>query len=191
MKHASLITMAGPSGGLDVRNMSNMEAGLAFLGLVNQVHPGITWGQLVELGKGNGNYMGRSFWDKVGGALGDVKDSVSDVVSKTVSTVGEVAGSAVRLVTDEKVIDGASRIGAAYATGGQSEGAKGILDKVGDFVSHIGSTVKDTANENAAASAGGASSYLKPVNLAIAGVGVVGVLLLARTMGGGSRNGRR
>lgn len=191
MKQASLITMSGPSGGLDVRNMSNMEAGLAFLGLVNQVHPGITWGQLVELGKNGGRFMGRSFWDKVGGALGDVKDSVSDVVSKTVGTVGEVAGSAIRLVTDEKVIDGASRLGTAYATGGQSEAAKGILGQIGDFVSHIGSTVKDTANANAAGAASPAASYLKPVNIAIAGVAVVGVVLVVRSIGGGNRVARR
>lgn len=190
MKQGSLITMAGPSNGLDVRSMSNMEAGLAFLGLANQVHPGITWGQLVELGTGNGQYMGRSFWDKVGGALGDVKDSVSDVVSKTVSTVGDVAGSAIRLVTDEKVIDGASRLGTAYVSGGQSEAAKGVLGQLGDFVSHIGATVKDTASGGAAAT-GPAASYLKPVNIAIAGVVVVGVVLVARSIGGGNRSGRR
>ncbi len=187
----SLITMAGPSSGpINVRNVSNLEAGLAFLGLVNKLYPGITWGELHAMGMGR-ETMGRSFWDKVGGALGDVKDTVSDVVSKTVKVAGDSAGAAVRLVTDEKVIDGASRIGAAYASGGQSEAAKSVGEKLLDLVSHIGSTVKETS-DSAAASAPGIGGLRLPGGvLPWALGGTMAFYVLARTLGGSSRGGRR
>ena len=190
--NASLITMAGP-GSIDVRKLSNMEAGLAFLGLVNQLYPGLTWGELHAMGLGQ-EVMGRSFWDKVGGALSDVKSTVSDVVSKTVSTAGDVAGSAIRLVTDEKVIDGASRIGAAYATGGQSEAAGGVLGKIGDFVSNLGSQVKETASASAAGAPSVGGIKLPGGVLPWALGATVAFYFVARGIGGGNggnRGGRR
>ncbi len=192
----SLITMAGPAnGGIDVRNLSNMEAGLAFLGLVNKIYPGITWGELHAMGMGQ-EVMGRSFWDRVGGVLSDVKSTVSDVVSKTTSTIGDAAGSALRLVTDEKVIDGASRIGEAYATGGQSEAMKSYGAQLLDFVSHLGSSAKDTATAGSSGSGGNAAGglaevldvYGKPIAW-IAGGAVV--LVVAAKAFGGNRGSRK
>ncbi len=191
----TLITMSGPVGKIDIRKLSNMEAGLAFLGLVNRVYPGITWGELHQMGSGHPDFMGRSFWDKVGGALSDVKGTITDVVSKTVSTAGDVAGSAVRLVTSEKVIDGASRIGAAYATGGQSEAAKGIGQQLMDLVSGLGSTAKDTANAAGGASYNGTvdpRGFVEKYGKTIAIVGGGGVVLYVVVKAvGGSRGGRR
>lgn len=140
-----LVTMRGP-GEIRIDELSNFEAGIAFLTLVNDLNPGVTFGELGRALDDPETMAG--LWSKLKKAASSVKNGVGDVLKSTADYVGGVAGSAVRLVTDEKVIDGASRLGTAYATGGGSEAVKGVLgggsaaDQVIDFISNLGNTFK-------------------------------------------------
>lgn len=154
-----LVTMRGP-GSLDVRNLSNFEAGIAFLTLLNQLAPGLTFGQLARAVDGGPERLSGWFTD-LKKAVGSVKDGIGDVLKSTWETVGGSAGDAVRLVTDDKVIDGASRLGTAYATGGGSEGVRSILggdggavDQLLGFISNLGSSFKSQAAAGAPMQAG-------------------------------------
>src|SRR5690606_17306542 len=135
-----LVTMRGP-GEIEISSLSNFEAGIAALSLVGRAIPGITFGDLVRMSQ-EGRMSG--LWDVIKSAGSVVGDVVSNVVDKT----GEKIGEAVRLFTDEKVIDGAARLGTAYATSGGSEGVRNLLgggenaNQVVDFVSQIGEFFK-------------------------------------------------
>lgn len=182
-----LVTMHGGNS-LDVRGLSNFEAGLAFLTLVDKMAPGITWEQLDDLARGYGAGDRMSGWlTDLGHAVGQVKDGIGDVLKDTVSTVGSIGGSTVRLATSPNVINGVSQMGAAYATGGGSTAVTGLLQSLGmsagsasqvtDFISSLGDNFK-AQNQLQAASVGGGGG-LGALPWIIAG-GVVLVLLVGR-----------
>lgn len=129
MNDPLLVTMRGPND-LDVKSLSNFEAGIAFLTLVNQLSPGITFGQLAAAIDGDDSER-MAGWSEIKGAATSVKNGIGNVLKDTVNYIGGKAGDAVRLITDEEVIDGASRIGSAYATNGGSEGVRGLLESLG------------------------------------------------------------
>jgi len=117
-----VVTMHGPGGQIDIRNVSNFEAGIAALTWANMLSPGITFGKLAQVADSlNAERMSglTSFFKGVGNAIvsgaGNIKDGIGDILKDTSNAIGGNAGDAIRLFTDEKVIDGASRIGAAYA----------------------------------------------------------------------------
>lgn len=181
---AHLYALSGPAE-LSVSNMSNFEAGLAFLGVVNQLYPGIKFGQLPLLAGGQVETMGFSLsslnpvraFNAVKDIVGDVKDGVGDVIKDTFHTLGDVGGSTVRLVTDEKVVDGATKAYTSYSTGGllSSDGNGGALGDLVNFISTLGSNVKQSA-ASAVASPGGLPGGILPWAV---GLGAF-VFLLAR-----------
>lgn len=173
-----LVTMRGP-GEIDIASLSNFEAGIAALSLVGRALPGLTFGDLARMNDGR---MSGSLWD----GLKSVGSAIGDTVSNIVDKAGSVMGSAVRLVTDEKVIDGASRLGQAYATSGGSEGVRSMFgggaegNQVVDFVSQIGEFFKGvtgSSGQTQVASAGAAN--VTPWLLG-GGLALVLVLLVAR-----------
>lgn len=134
-----LITMQGPDK-LKLSDLSNFEAGVLTLATVDRLSPGITFGQLPEfaarLQSIDGNRMGFSFSDigdyvsnRISDPLKDVK-SVGSVVGDALAKVGDGAGSAVRLVTDKKVVDG---LNSSYESFTKSGGIRGAV--VGSFAS--------------------------------------------------------
>jgi len=116
---------------INIKELDDVGAGLVFLRIVAQMYPGITWGQLMAM-KNNKNTMGRSLWDKFKNFTGDLYDGGAQLIGDVVGGTGDILGSAVRLVTDEEVANGLSRAGAAYATGGSSEGLMAILGSFGN-----------------------------------------------------------
>lgn len=149
---ANLIAMSGPEN-MSLADLSNFEAGLAMLGVINQVYPGIRFSQLPELAEGAGvEKMGWS-WNPMDAVravqktAGNLKDGIGDVLKDTFTTVGGGYGDAVRLATDENVLDGASKMYAAYMTGGGSE--------LMDFVTNLGATAKEKTAAASAALPGG------------------------------------
>lgn len=194
-----LVTMRGSSD-IRIEDLSNLEAGIAFLVMLDQLAPGITFGDLQRLAAGEtlsgfnlfravGNVVksaGSGIADAagvVGKGIGNVKDGVGDILKDTFTTAGKGAGEAVRLVTDEKVIDGASRIGTAYATSGGSEGVRNLFggsdkgDGILQFLSNLGSSFKGSPSAPISeASVFGSSKNLPWI---VAG-GAVLVLLFAR-----------
>ena len=176
-----LVTMNGPRG-LQVSNLSNFEAGIAFLTLVDRLSPGITFGELVRSMEVS-EYMA-GWWTDLKKATSSVKDGIGDVLKSTMETVGSAAGSSVRLVTDEKVIDGASRLGTAWATGGGSEGVRSVLgggnmaDQLIGFISSLGDSFKaKSAPIEQASMGGGMNAAMLPW---LIGGGALLVLLVGR-----------
>lgn len=180
-----LVTMAGPRDLPDISRMSNFEAGIATLVMLDKVYPGIRWRDLPALADGYQPEAMAGWWTSLKKAVGDVKDGVGDVLKSTGDYVGSAFGSTVRLATDEKVIDGASRIGTAYATNGGSEGVRQLFggsgesgspfDAVMSFISGLGEKAK-SANIQAAG-VGGMSPAILPWAL---GGGLLLVLLMGR-----------
>lgn len=181
-----LVTMHGPNS-LDVQGLSNFEAGIAFLTLVNKLVPGITWDQLDHLAAANGAPAGMSGWfTDLKHAVGAVKDGIGDVLKDTVSTVGSIGGSTVRLATSPNVINGVAQMGAAYATGGGSSAVTGLLQSLGmssgsanqvtDFISSLGDNFKTQSNLQAASVGGGGGAMGGALPWVLAG-GVVLVLV--------------
>lgn len=176
MSNPMLITMAGPQGGaIDMSKLSNFEAGILTLGVINQLYPGIKFGQLPALAMGTrGQTMGRKWWEKalatvnpveqfhnVSGVVGDVKDGIGDVLQDTFSSSGDAGGGLVRLLTDKKVIDGANSSYSSFTDSGGIFGAvggSGLSDFFGggdegdskaagmwDFITNLGSNAKGNA----------------------------------------------
>jgi len=188
-----LITMAGPDS-ISLSDVNDFEAGLIFLSNVARLYPGIKFRDLQGLATGQDiSTMG---WSLTGGltalgngfvsTVGNIKDGVGDVLKDTASFIGDSTGSAVRLVSDEKVADTIARAGTAYATGGGSEGARGFFEQLGlggkdgkagaldgfmNFISGLGVTgkAKEKATEG--------PNYLPWL---LGGVGVLAVVLIAK-----------
>ncbi len=180
MNNPILVTMRGPARALDVRTLSNFEAGIAALSLIGRMVPGLTFGQMAAMVDRPQGMAG--WWSDLKSAAGDVKDGLGDVLKDTAGFIGETVGSSVRLVTDEKVVDGASRIGAAYATSGGSEGVRAMLggsstgnetvDGLLNFISSLGENFKAKADVQAAS----ANTSLAGVPVWVWGIGGVAVL---------------
>lgn len=181
-----LVTMHGPNE-LDVTSLSNFEAGIAFLTLVDKLVPGVSWDQLDALAKGYGAGDRLSgWWTDLKHSVGDVKDGIGDVLKSTVDVVGGVGGSTVRLATSPTVISGVSQMGAAYATGGGSTAVTGLLQSLGmspdsskqmtDFISSLGDNFKTQAGLQASSVGGGGGAMGGALPWVLAG-GVVLVLL--------------
>lgn len=178
-----LITMSGPVM-VDVAELSNFEAGVLALAELNRAVPGITWGQLaagVDRGAMNGwlTDIGKSVSrtvSKGGSAVMDVGRGAGDLVKNAFDATGSKMGDAVRLLTDEKVIDGATKGYTAYtdsggvagfwggssffgdsgSSSGESGGAmQSAASGVWDFITNLGAGVKKQASTNQAASFGG------------------------------------
>jgi len=129
----------------DITKLGDIEAGLLFWKDVADKNPGITWGEALF-----GEYEGLGFslsktFSKLGKGLKNTVNATGKVIKNAGNTVGSWTGSAIRLATDEQVIDTVSRAGAAYATGGQSEAARSLLSSFGSSnnpVSAGGQTIK-------------------------------------------------
>lgn len=177
-----LVTLRGP-GQIDLSSLSNFEAGVVFLSLVDQLAPGIKFGELPALAA-SGRMAGFNLFRAVGNLVGDtasgvvsvgkgaakgiyegagaLKDGVGDVFKSTFTTAADASGDTVRLLTDEKVLDGISRIGSAYASQGGSEGVRKLFSgdsgqKVLDFFSALGDSFK---SEGGAVATSSSSSWL-------------------------------
>lgn len=189
MKNPLLITMAGPND-IDLSGVSNFEAGIATLVLINRLYPGVKWGDLPALAAGaRSTTMGKKWYERAMSAVGDIKDGIGDVLKDTFTTVGGGLGDATRLVTSAPVMDAVTRAGAAYATGGGSEAARGVLGSLfgssGDaadaqisqlmnFISGLGSTAKG------ATATGATGPGVNILPWALGGVAVLGIVMIAK-----------
>ena len=139
-----IVTMAGPND-LDLRRLSNMEAGLVLLSKVTRAYPGITWGQLADMA-GRPELMGGWLTDlghKVasatrggtsavmdvgrgaGGTVMDVTRSGNSLIGDAFDATGDKIADAVRVFTDKKVIDGLNSSYESFSKSGGITGAVG------------------------------------------------------------------
>lgn len=123
---------------INIRELDDVGAGLVFLRIVAEMYPGITWGQLMAMGE---NQKLSGWWTDLKSGIGDIYSGGKEVIGDVVKGTGDVLGSGIRLLTDEEVTAGLARGGAAYASGGSSEGLMAIL---GSF----GSSAKQQAAKN-------------------------------------------
>jgi len=70
------------------------------------------------------------WWTDLKRKTSNVFDQTKNLVGDTINYMGDKAGSAVRLVTDEQVIQGITTAAAAYATNGASLSAQGLANNV-------------------------------------------------------------
>jgi hypothetical protein len=178
MNDPVLVTMAGPGRKpLDIGQMSNFEAGIATLAMIDAVYPGIRWKELPGLAVGvRPETMGWNPFRSIYKAAGEIKDGIGGTLKDAFDYIGGAGGDAVRLVTDEKVIDGATRLGTAYASGGLIGGeGGGPLDTVMKFISGLGASAKQAFPSNQAGMFGGGNALPW-----VLGGGVVIALLVGR-----------
>jgi hypothetical protein len=128
-----LITLSGAPAdiltAIDPKELTDYAAGLVFLGIVSRLYPGLTWGDLL-----NPERLGRSWlarkWDGLKDVAGDIYDAAKTVIGDIKDGLGDVGGSAIRLAADEEVQQAIVRGASAYATGGQSLQAEGVLSSI-------------------------------------------------------------
>lgn len=121
-----LMVMNGPGNQIDPLKLNDFEAGVFFLGSVDKMKPGITFGELMSIGEQT-SMSGFDLFRMTGNLLGDAKDLIGEVARGT----GSMVGSTVRLLTDEQVINGLTKGAAAYSSGGASGGIQGMIEKFG------------------------------------------------------------
>ena len=168
---------------LDPSRMNSVEAGLHFLRTIAEIHPGITWGELAVLTMRP--ELMRGWWTSLKRSVGDIKDGIGDVLKDTGSFIGSSVGSAVRLVTDEKVMTGVSRGAAAYASGGSTEAAADIFGKGNaseglDVLATLGDAWKTITGQSKLPSQAPARAGLSWVNLALISSAVLAGIWVTR-----------
>jgi len=146
----SLFSFAGSSpAGITQRQILELddpEAGIMFLKAITEAYPGITWGELLNFRRSGLAEQPPPQLAGIGDFFGRQWDNFTDAVSDTGDKLGEWGGDIIRLVTDKEVVDGVSRYGTAYATGGGSEGIRAFMENLGggdpsqimDFLGNIG-----------------------------------------------------
>jgi len=92
------------------------------------MYPGITWREFFEMGD---NQKLSGWWTDLKKGTSSVYEGTKQMIGDTVKGLGDVGGSTVRLLSDEQVSSTVSRAGAAYATGGSSEGLAAIFAALG------------------------------------------------------------
>lgn len=182
--NAKLITMDGAAGEItifdfDPLKMNDFEAGLHFFKVISVLNPGIMLSDIIQ----NDGMSG--WWTDLKHAVGDVKDGIGDVISDTYSLVGRNLSDAidltVRTAGDEGLQDAIARGGAAYATGGVSEGIRGFFS---------GASGGQTEDDNAISKAG-AAWKVSLENPAIIGgimIALIAIVGIAALFGGGKKD---
>lgn len=169
--------MAGRDGGavfMDPRGKSDFDAGLLFFAAAARMMPGLSWRDIQ-----NPQFMAGWFTD-LKKAVGTVKDGVGDVLKSTADYIGKKGGETVRLASDPQVADTVARAGAAYATGGASEGANSAMDALKNIFTSPGRGTVEAAG----------AAYKKSFGIdfrnpwVIGGAIGVGVLTVAALAGG-------
>jgi len=113
---------------INPKDLDDSQAGLLFMRILSEAHPGITWGEYYKI---IGNSTAPANLAGLKSFLGSIYDGGKGFIGDVTEGVGDILGSGVRLATDEQVINGVSRIGTAYATGGSSEGLMSIFSSLG------------------------------------------------------------
>lgn len=174
----ALVTLrgAGDLDAVDVMELDDESAGLVFLTALVAEKPDLTWAELERFGRqfNASGTMGFSL-TKIAKGIGR---GTSDLVSKTGKVLGDVvnitgkkAGEAVRLVSDPQVADTIARGATAYASGGSSEGIKGVFEQ-------IGAAFKNVAAGGGGSGGGSGDSKLPEWVLPVS-LGAGGLVLLA------------
>jgi len=141
-----ITTLQGPAKSvLDPRGLSDTEAGILFLGIAGKVFPGLTWRGMFT----DKNGMAGMFdwvsdsWDKMVEVAGEIKDGTGDVLADTFDYLGDKAGDTIRLLTDEEILDAASRAAQAYASGGASEALRALTPEQQQVIQAAGVSYKN------------------------------------------------
>ena len=113
---------------IPIQDLDDFSAGIVFAKMVTQLYPDITWGELYAMKK---KKQMSGMWDSFTGFVGDIYDGGKTLIGDVVEGTGDVFGSAVRLAADDQVAGTVGRAGAAYATGGFSEGLMGLFGGLG------------------------------------------------------------
>lgn len=170
-----LVTMNAPIGGArplsaeDYLALDDFQAGIVALGIFGRQFPGMKMSDLPNLAKLSTAPAGMAggFISDLGSFVGRQYSNIGGVVADTVRLVGGAAGDAVRLVTDDSVVDGASKLAAAGLSA--YSGVPGG-DQIASFLQALGANFKgDVAT---------ATGQAKPMNWIPWAAGAAGAVLL-------------
>lgn len=177
------------------KGLSDIEAGLIVLDAIAVIYPDLTWNdfrpenwpltkKLIHqehessklAGKCGSCQMSGRCWNPANWAecSGNLVADVADVYVDSIDYIGDKSGDAIRLFTDEEVLDGMMKLGTAYMSGGQSELLGGILGGMG------GSAKSDV---NRAGMGGSVFQGIDNKYLIYGGLGLGGFLMLIMLMG--------
>jgi len=167
----------------DPRELSNVDAGIQVLYAINMLYPGITFGELANV---SSEKLGKNIFEKAWDAGGDLFKGGGKLLSDTASKVGDLSGSAFRLLTDKDVREGIMSYAAGYATGGQSMALEGFLGgeggapEVKDIMNFLGSLGKGSKNEVQQAGFDMDFSKMDPKWMALGAGGLILLVLLLK-----------
>lgn len=179
----ALITLSGKGASVpDISKLDNFSAGLVWAEIANAIKPGVTFGELLL----DSPEVLNGLWDDIYTGIGNVKDAVGGTIKDAFNFTGEKTKDILMTLTDEQILDAASRAAMAYSTGGTSEAAKGPLDTLLSTIGGIFKTkVSSGGVDLGAVDKSGMEKYLP---WALGGIGLIVVLKL---MSGSGSRGRR
>lgn len=177
----------------DPRKMSDFEAGIHFLSTVAWMYPGITFGEFFKLAQDPNTavVMGKKCrgFGCIGSFFSDSTKWIGRNVSDAVGLFARKGGEAVRLLTDEKVINGASKIGSMYANGGGGAASNGFLSRVfgqsgaqsiDDFMKKIGGLWKGGSGGGGAQQSAAPGAISPALMLGVGGLITFGLVVSRR-----------
>lgn len=171
-----LVNLSGPhQQGFDFKydptDVNNFEAGMLFLTLINDIFT-----QHNSLGTHNW------FHKYVSGPVGDVIDYVGDKTSDIIDYGGDKLGDAIRLLTDEEVVEGVKTYGEAYVTGGASFAYDSAGNPLDQQIQQNGFSIEDIGKIFKDAVAKGQSTLGLSQNqmLMVGGLGLLAVIMVVK-----------
>jgi len=117
---------------MPVEEFGDIEAGIWFLKVVGEMYPDMTMKELFR-GQVPPPIRMAGWLTDFKKSIGKITGGIGDVIGGVGDKVGEWIGGAVRLVTDEQVIDAGGRAMGAYTTGGMSESFGGFGTNGGGY----------------------------------------------------------
>ena len=199
-----LVTLTGPAAEqaekAEFLNISNLEAGVKVLEAIGNVFPELSfndfrpenWHITKKLLKDEVKFSGPctgcqkmghcKAWHPHHCDWGNTGDDIGNRLNDVASFIGDNAGDAIRLLTDEEVLDGAIQIGSAIATSGGSVGFSELMESLagdggaGDVINSILGRLGGKAKSDIDAAAFSFKDI--PKEALYIGGGLIGIVLL-------------
>lgn len=213
----TLFTLKGPVIPADITDdqqfieyfmgMSPLQAGKIVIDAFAEKFPELTWNDFLpenfnhtravmfeEILSGevqlNGTEMSgecEGFWGCTKAFFGDVKNTGSDIIVDSTNFIADKGGDLIRLATDEEVVDGASRIGSAYATSGGSEGLRGFFESLGASSQNFLGKVTGTPTNVQTNEVNKKSNMIWGISIAVGGLALAGIVIAVIVKSGGKK----
>lgn len=174
------VTKTGKLMEMNLLELSDIDAGVWALATLSKMEPGVSFGDIVTDPEGAAVQMG--------GWLTNLRRSIGRGTSDAIKVIGNVGGSAVRLVTDKKVRTGVMDYANFFKVGGAEGGALGMLKGIFSKFTKTGQRQELTPQEqqlmlaNIGKEAKAGIGGISPKTLMMIGGGAIALVLVAMMM---------